>query len=114
MKIKINKPSEIVFYPEIGDNLELKEDKRFAFVLKRPSRFLLLEPLYSKAKTAKLDYIKAFLVDIKNPITLEDDGKDRPFTEDDLLLPVDEIEQITTQLYLKCIEISKDAIDSKK
>ena len=114
MKIKIQTAAEITFYPEIEDNMELSEEKRFGFILKRPSRFLLIDAVYSKDPRAKLDYIKLFVTKILNPITLTMGKTERPFTLDDLDLPVQEIETIATQLWLKCVEISKESTDTKK
>lgn len=87
MKIKVKSQAHETIYPDIENNIELPEEKRFAIVMRRPPRV----ELWAKLGVSESDQVdiavwaRAHVVELRNAPTLTfDDGTSREMTVADI------------------------------
>jgi hypothetical protein len=119
MKLKINKVAEHKFYPDIENNLELEESKRFTFVMKKLHKFAIMEAVSlgedKSLNMDKVEYIKSSILRIDNPITLEIEGKERPIEISDLFdKELDGLGDLAIMVWNEAVQINTKAVDEKK
>lgn len=116
IKIKVSTPESIPLYPDVGGNLELKEDDRFTIYLKRQPAFEMAKSYYVENDKFDIDrkkYCLLMLDEIKNPITIEVDGKEREIKPEDIF-EFPELSGVAWQVWMSAIEVNKGDIDPKK